>query len=98
MTLHPKDPWNIPSETAKIAHASFFKGNIYMKMYEELGILILRLFLWKTRLKRRKKEEGRRKKEEVWNWDGDLDPNPILTPYDGGELNPYISVKSANPK
>ncbi len=41
MTLHPKDPWNIPSETAKIARASFPKGNIYMKMYEELGIFYL---------------------------------------------------------
>ncbi|MEO1429838.1 MAG: hypothetical protein AAFV71_12385 [Cyanobacteria bacterium J06633_8] len=31
-------------------------------------------------LKRRKKEEGRRKKEEGWNWDGDLNPNPIRSP------------------
>ncbi|MEO1376490.1 MAG: hypothetical protein AAFW70_19775 [Cyanobacteria bacterium J06635_10] len=37
--------------------------------------------------------EGRRKSrsaEVVWNWDGDLNPNPILSSYDGGELNPYV--------
>ncbi|MEO1764085.1 MAG: hypothetical protein AAFR83_19485 [Cyanobacteria bacterium J06629_18] len=37
---------------------------------------------------RRKKEEGRRKKEEGWNCNGDLNPNAILTPCDGGEFNP----------
>ena len=42
------------------------------------------------------KEEGRRKKEEGWNCNGDLNPNAILTPYDGGELNPYLEVKNFN--
>jgi transposase len=41
MTLHPKSPWNIPPETASIARASFPKSNIYMKMYDELGIFYL---------------------------------------------------------
>ncbi|MGB3653003.1 MAG: hypothetical protein WBA41_17540 [Rivularia sp. (in: cyanobacteria)] len=39
------------------------------------------------------KEEGRRKKEEGWNWNGDLNPNPIFSPYDGGEFNPYLDGK-----
>ncbi|MEM9926455.1 MAG: hypothetical protein AAF915_22330 [Cyanobacteria bacterium P01_D01_bin.50] len=43
-------------------------------------------------LKRRKKEEGRA--EVGWNCNGDLNPNAILTPYDGGELNPYLEVKN----
>ena len=29
--------WEIPEQTAEIARASFRKGNIYMKMYDELG-------------------------------------------------------------
>jgi transposase len=39
MTLHPKNQWEIPEQTAEIARASFRKGNIYMKMYDELGVL-----------------------------------------------------------
>lgn len=39
MTLHPKNQWEIPEQTAQIARASFPKGNMYMKMYDELGVL-----------------------------------------------------------
>ncbi|MBU7587267.1 MAG: transposase, partial [Nostoc sp. TH1S01] len=39
MTLHPLNQWEIPEQTAKIARASFPKGNMYMKMYDELGVL-----------------------------------------------------------
>lgn len=37
MTLHPVEQWTIPIETAQVAQAAFPKGNIYMKMYEQLG-------------------------------------------------------------
>jgi transposase len=39
MTLHPRDLWVIPSETARIARAAMPKGNVYMMMYEQLGQL-----------------------------------------------------------
>jgi transposase len=39
MTLHPRDLWIIPSETARIARAAMPKGNVYMMMYEQLGQL-----------------------------------------------------------
>lgn len=39
MTLHPVNQWEIPTQTAKIARASFPLGNMYMKMYDELGVL-----------------------------------------------------------
>lgn len=39
MTLHPIDQWVVPEDTVKAARASFPKGNIYMKMYDELGSL-----------------------------------------------------------
>lgn len=41
MTLHPKNYWEVPEETARVARASFPKGNMYMKMYDELGTLYL---------------------------------------------------------
>ena len=41
MTLHPKNSWEVPEETARVARASFQKGNVYMKMYDELGTLYL---------------------------------------------------------
>jgi transposase len=41
MTLHPKNHWEVPEETARVARASFPKGNMYMKMYDELGTLYL---------------------------------------------------------
>jgi transposase len=37
MTLHPIEQWTIPTETALVARAAFAKGNVYMKMYEQLG-------------------------------------------------------------
>ncbi|MEQ8466865.1 hypothetical protein [Coleofasciculus sp. E1-EBD-02] len=39
MTLHPKNYWEVPKETVRVARASFPKGNVYMKMYDELGTL-----------------------------------------------------------
>jgi transposase len=39
MTLHPKNRWKVPQETARVARASFPKGNVYMKMYDELGTI-----------------------------------------------------------
>ncbi|NEP15228.1 MAG: IS1182 family transposase [Symploca sp. SIO2C1] len=39
MTLHPQEHWEVPQETARIAHASFRKGNVYLKMYDELGTI-----------------------------------------------------------
>lgn len=39
MTLHPLNHWNVPQETARVARASFPKGNVYMAMYDELGSL-----------------------------------------------------------
>ncbi|MDJ0678016.1 MAG: IS1182 family transposase [Calothrix sp. MO_167.B42] len=39
MTLHPKNHWDIPKQTARVAYASFPKGNVYMTMYDELGNL-----------------------------------------------------------
>jgi transposase len=39
MTLHPKNHWEVPKETARVARASFAKGNVYIKMYDELGTI-----------------------------------------------------------
>lgn len=39
MTLHPIGKWKIPEMTAKVAMAAFPKGNMYMKMSENLGQL-----------------------------------------------------------
>jgi len=39
MTLHAFDQRGIPEETARIAKAAFPKGNPYLKMRDELGIL-----------------------------------------------------------
>ncbi len=39
MTLQPRDWTIIPEQTAQIARAAFPKGNIYMKMRDELGVL-----------------------------------------------------------
>lgn len=38
MTLHARDRFNIPEETARVARAAFPKGNVYMTMGDELGI------------------------------------------------------------
>jgi transposase len=39
MTLHPTEIWVIPEEIARIARATFPKGNVYMKMRDTLGQL-----------------------------------------------------------
>jgi len=39
MTLQPRDWTIIPEQTAQIARAAFPKGNIYMMMPDELGVL-----------------------------------------------------------
>jgi transposase len=39
MTLQPRDWTIIPEQTAQIARAAFPKGNIYMMMRDELGVL-----------------------------------------------------------
>jgi hypothetical protein len=37
MSLHPKPIGEIPEETRRIAQTAFPKGNLYMKMRDELG-------------------------------------------------------------
>ena len=39
MCLHPAPVPPVPEETARVAHAAFRKGNIYLKLREELGVL-----------------------------------------------------------
>jgi len=39
MTLHPQNYWEVPQVTVKVARASFPRGNVYMKMYDQLGTL-----------------------------------------------------------
>ena len=39
MCLHPASIPPVPEETARVAHAAFRKGNIYLKLREELGVL-----------------------------------------------------------
>lgn len=39
MSLKPKSIAPIPEETARIAHAAFPKGNIYIRMRERLGVI-----------------------------------------------------------
>ena len=38
MTLHPRPIFDVPEDTARIAHAAFPKGNIYMRMRDQLGV------------------------------------------------------------
>lgn len=38
MSLRPKPVFEVPEETARIAHAAFPKGNIYIRMRDELGV------------------------------------------------------------
>ncbi|WP_446387477.1 transposase, partial [Coleofasciculus sp. B1-GNL1-01] len=38
-SLHPQNYWEVPKETVKVARASFPRGNVYMKMYDQLGTL-----------------------------------------------------------
>ncbi len=37
MSLHPTDARTIPEETARVAHAAFPKGSVYMRMRDALG-------------------------------------------------------------
>ncbi|MBI5034880.1 MAG: IS1182 family transposase [Chloroflexi bacterium] len=37
MSLHPQTPYSIPEETARVAHAIFPQGNIYMRWFDALG-------------------------------------------------------------
>ncbi len=47
MTLNSQDIGLVPEETARIAHAAFRKGNLYLPIRDELGILYEDpLFLW----------------------------------------------------
>jgi transposase len=39
MTLHLQNWQEIPAETIRVAQAAFPKGNVYLKMRDELGIL-----------------------------------------------------------
>ena len=39
MSLHPQAVYLVPEETARVAHAAFPKGNVYMQMYDELGLI-----------------------------------------------------------
>lgn len=39
MSLHPQPVPDIPEETACVAHAAFPKGNLYLKLRDELGTL-----------------------------------------------------------
>jgi transposase len=39
MSLHPRRELQVPAETARVARASFPKGNVYMKMRDELGVM-----------------------------------------------------------
>jgi transposase len=38
MSLHPRPIFEVPEETARIAHAAFPKGNIYLRIRERLGV------------------------------------------------------------
>lgn len=38
MTLHPQPLTPIPEETARVARAAFPKGNLYLRMRDELGV------------------------------------------------------------
>ncbi len=39
MSLQPQVVYLVPEETARVARAAFPKGNVYMRMYDELGML-----------------------------------------------------------
>lgn len=39
MTIHPQEKWSIPEDTKRVALAVFKKGNIYLKIAEQLGQL-----------------------------------------------------------
>ena len=39
MSLNPQEIGPIPEETARIAHAAYPKGNVFMRMRDELGTI-----------------------------------------------------------
>ncbi len=39
MTMQPQEKWTIPEDTKRIAQAVFKKGNIYVKIADQLGQL-----------------------------------------------------------
>jgi transposase len=39
MCLHPHDVPSIPDETARVARAAFRKGNLFMRMRDEIGTI-----------------------------------------------------------
>ena len=39
MSMRPHKFQEVPGETARVAHAAFPKGNIYMQMHDELGVM-----------------------------------------------------------
>jgi transposase len=39
MSLQPCDTYCVPAETARVARAVFPKGNLVMRLYDELGLL-----------------------------------------------------------
>ncbi len=39
MSLKPQHVDQIPDETARVAHAAFPQGSVYMRMRDELGVL-----------------------------------------------------------
>jgi len=38
MSLHPRPVFEVPEETARVAHAAFPKGNIYLRIRDRLGV------------------------------------------------------------
>jgi transposase len=39
MSMHPQPIAPVPEDTARVAHAAFPKGNMYMKIRDELGAI-----------------------------------------------------------
>jgi transposase len=39
MSLHPQDIPPVPEETRRVAQAAFSRGNIYMRLRDELGAI-----------------------------------------------------------
>ena len=39
MSLKPQEIGPIPEETARVAHAAYPKGNVFMRMRDELGTM-----------------------------------------------------------
>jgi transposase len=39
MSVHPREVPPFPEETRRVAQAAFLRGNMYMRMRDELGII-----------------------------------------------------------